>query len=136
MTDRTFWKGLALWLSFFAVLALVVGAVFAFGFLSVGRAPAAMDDLHVSNDDDANHTVRIEIVAANDSTVFERTVRLAPDERVSFENATARGRQYRLVVAVDDRESRSFAIEGPDDLCMTEVRVESNAAVDIVTGCA
>ncbi|WP_137283561.1 hypothetical protein [Halorussus salinisoli] len=136
MTDSTFRKGLAVWLSVFAILA-VVGAVVAFGFLGLGRAPPPMDDLHVSNHDDANHTVRVEVVAANDSaTTFEGTVTLSPGERVSFDGTTAYDREYRLLVAVDGRESESFDIEGPDDLCTTEVRVESSATIEVGTGCA
>lgn len=136
MTDRTFWKGLAVWLSTFAVLSLVVGGVVAVGFLELGREPPAMDDLHVSNRDDANRTVRVAVVTSNGSTTFERTVRIAPDERVSFDGTTERGREYRLRVAVDDRDTATFRVEGPDDRCTVEVEIGANATARVGYPCA
>ncbi|MFC4449432.1 hypothetical protein [Halorussus aquaticus] len=133
MADSVFWKGLAL---LFLVFAVLVGTVVAFGFLGFGQSPPPMDDLRVSNDDDTNHTVDLRIVAANGSVSFERSVRLGSAERVSFDGTTKRGSEYRLRVAVDDREPESFEISGQDDLCTTAVRVEANATVEVVTSCA
>ncbi|UPV73140.1 hypothetical protein M0R89_11335 [Halorussus limi] len=141
MTDSVFWKGLTLWLGGFAAFALLVGGVFAVAFLGIGQAPSAMDDLHVSNDDDANHTVRIEVIPANASgesqDVFaEEVASLRPNESVSWSNATQAGEEYRLVVSVDGREPKSFAVTGPYDHCTTEVWVGANATVEVVASCA
>ncbi|WP_135851790.1 hypothetical protein [Halorussus salinus] len=144
MTDSTFWKGLALWFAGFAALALLGGAVLGVVFLGIGQAPPPpMDDLRVSNGDDQNHTVRIEIVPVNVSatgespdTFTESIASLEPGESVAFEEATAAGEEYRLVVAVDDRDPESFAVTGTDDYCTTEIRVEANATVEVVTSCA
>ncbi|MFC4548993.1 MULTISPECIES: hypothetical protein [Halorussus] len=138
MADSTFFRGLTLWLTAFAVVGAVAGGVVAFGFLGIGHAPPAMDDLHLTNGDDANHTVRIEVSPANETgrTVFSKTVRLDAGARVSFENATAVGERYRLGVAVDDRNPESFEIEGPDDRCTTEIRIEANATVEVGQICA
>ena len=150
MTDSTFWKGLALWFAGFALLALFGGAVLAVAFLGVGQAPPPpMDDLHVSNDDSENHTVRIEVIPANASVsgsasasdrspdAFVETVAsLEPDESVAFEETTEEDEEYRLVVTVDDRDSESFAVTGTDDYCTTGVWVEANATVEVATSCA
>lgn len=137
MADSTFFKGLVLWLGVFAVLAVVAGGTFAFAFLGIGQAPPAMDDLHVSNYDGASHSVRVEVAAANDSAIgFDRTVRLASGDRVGFDGTTEYGRQYRLLVAVDDGVRQTFDIEGPDDSCTVEVRVEESATVEVGQSCA
>lgn len=149
MTDSTFWKGLALWLAGFAALVLFGGAVLAVAFLGIGQAPPPMDDLHVSNDDSETHTVRIEVIPANGSIsgsasasdrspdAFGETIAsLEPDESVAFEEATEEGEEYRLVVAVDDRDPESFAVVGSDDYCTTEVWVEANATVEVGASCA
>lgn len=145
MADSTFFRGLALWLTAFAVVGVVAGGAVAFGLLGIGRAPPAMDDLHLANGDDETHAVRVDVVPLDAETAsagepgptaFEKTVRLDAGERVSFENATAVGERYRLVVAVDDGSPESFEIEGPDDRCTTEVRIETNATVDVGQICA
>ncbi|WP_115862787.1 hypothetical protein [Halorussus litoreus] len=137
MTDSAFLRGLLLWFGGFAVLAALVGGVVAFGFLGVGQSPPSMDSLHLHNADGANHSVRLELVAANESTAaLSARLDLGPDERRSFDAATERGRAYRLVVTVDDSDRRSFDVEGPDDLCTIEVRIDANATVETGTSCA
>lgn len=134
-----FWKGLALWLGGFAVLALVGGGVLGLAFLGAEQSPAASDDLRISNHDEENHTVRIEAVPTNASDglpVLEEAVTLEANESVRLDGATEAGEAYRLVVAIDDRDPESFEIRGPDDHCTTEVWVESNATADVVTACA
>ncbi|UPV99203.1 hypothetical protein M0R88_11775 [Halorussus gelatinilyticus] len=145
MTDSTFWKGLALWFAGFGLLALFGGAVVGVAFLGFGQTPEATDDLRVSNGDDERHSVRIKAIPSNastpgdstDSDAFaEEVASLGPNESVAWSNATAAGEEYRLVVTVDDREPKSFAVTGPDDLCTTGVRVEANATVEVVASCA
>lgn len=139
MTDSVFWKGLVLWMAGFAVFALVGGGVFAAVFFGIGQSPEAMDDLYVSNRDDGNHTVRIEVTPANasdDSSTFDRATTLEASESRSFDGATEVDEAYGLLVTVDDREPESFELTGPDDYCTTEVRVESSTTVEVGTSCA
>ncbi|WP_135825407.1 hypothetical protein [Halorussus ruber] len=141
MTDRAFWKGSTLRFAGLGTLALavgVVGGVVAFGVLDVTRTPPPIDDLLVSNEDDANRTVRVAVFPANgsgESAAFEANVTLTPDERRSFAETTERDETYRLLVAVDGREPESFEIVGPDRRCATIVQVESNATADVWRGC-
>lgn len=136
MADSTFFKGLAMWFAGFAVLALVVGGVAGLAFLSEDRTPPPMDDLHVHNEDDAIHSVRVELFPENGSdSVFSELADLDPNGTASFDDTTERGESYRLVVAVDDRESKSFDVEGPDGLCTIDVWIE-NATVETGMGCA
>ena len=137
----------------FALLALFGGAILGVAFLGIGQTPGATDDLRVSNHGDENHTVRIEAVPANESgsesastsgesldtnaNTFAETIgSLEPNESVAFEEATAAGEEYRLVVTVDDRDPESFAVTGTDDYCTTEVWVEANATVEVGASCA
>lgn len=139
MTDSVFWKGLTLWFAGFAIFALVGGGVFGAVFFGLGQSPDAMDDIHVWNHDDENHTVRIETIRANasdESVVFDRVTTLNASESMRFDGATEVDEAYRLLVTVGDREPESFEITGPDDYCTTNVRVESNATVEVGTGCA
>jgi len=144
MTCRTVLKALALGIPAFAVVAFLVGVV-GYGLLGIGQAPPPpMDDLRVSNDDDANHTVRIEVFPTRDTsaeglgdrTVFTATRTLESGATAAFDGATPAGEEYRLVVTVDDREPRTFEIDGPDDYCQTNVEIESGGAVEVGTGCA
>ena len=136
MAGSTFFKGLAVWFAGFVALALVVGGVAGLAFLSEDRSPPPTDDLHVHNGDDASHSVRIEFFPENGSdAVFSELADLDPNETVSFENATEHGESYRLVISVDDRESKSFDAEGPDGLCTMDVWVE-NATVETGMSCA
>lgn len=137
MVDRTSFNGLAVWFAGIVALALVVGGSVGVAVLSGDRSPPRMDDLHVSNHDDRIHRVHVEISSADDSeVVFSETVRVDPDERLSWETATEYDREYRLVATVDDRAPESFDRTGPDDLCTTEVRIESNGTVETGTSCA
>jgi hypothetical protein len=143
MTARRIWKALALGIPAFAVLAFLVGVV-GYGLLGIGQAPPPMDDLRVSNDDDGNHTVRIEVFPASDTsakglgdrTVFTATRTLESGATAAFDGVTPAGEEYRLVVTVDDRDSRTFEIDGPDDYCQTNVEIEAGGAVEVGTGCA
>jgi len=137
MADSMFLKGLGGWLAGFLALALVVGGAVGLAALTDDRSPPPMDDLRVSNHDDERHRVHVRVAPANGSeTIFSETVGTDPAERVSWQNATAPGREYRLTVTVDDRAAESFAVEGPDDLCTTEVRIEENGTVETATSCA
>ncbi|WP_132057510.1 hypothetical protein [Halorussus amylolyticus] len=137
MADSTFFKGLAIWFAGLALFGLVVFGVAGVTFLSDDRSHSAMDDLHISNNDNETHRIHVEVTSANGSNVtVSETVRVEPDERISWENATAYGHYYRLVVTVGDREPESFNVEGPDDLCTTEIWIESNGTVETGMLCA
>ena len=139
MADSNVFEGLTAWLAAVALVAGSLLGVVTFGPLDVGETPPKLDDLGVSNEGDVGHTVRVEVIPANGSgetTVFETTVRLEPDERRRFDAATDPDEEYLLVVAVDDRESESFEIAGADDRCTTTVQVESDATVEVWKGCA
>ena len=137
MADSTFFRGLALWFVGFAVLALFGGGVLGVSHLVADHSSTPMDAVRVSNDDDANHTVRLDVSPINESaTTFAKTVRLRPGETVSFDEPLESGRQYRLLVAVDGEEAQSFEVDGPDDHCTIGVYVESDANATVVSSCA
>ena len=136
MADSTFFKGLALWFAGFVAFALVAGGAVGFAFLSADRSPPPMDDLHVHNGDDVNHSVLVKVFPENGSdAAFSERVEMRPGEQVTLDGTTEHGESYRLVVAVDDREPSAFDVEGPDDLCAIDVRVE-NVTVETGMICA